>query len=93
MTRQIISGRGMVFKAISGLRNHGVPLEDSGSALLRRGLRSSPFDPLWRPKVPLASVVDDTTVQEHVDDVPVIFIQHADDLICLALLLTSLSSP
>jgi hypothetical protein len=43
-------------------------------------LRSSPFDPLWGPKVPLASVVDDTTVQEHVDDVLVIFIQHADDL-------------
>ena len=28
----------------------------------------------------MASVVDDATVEEHVDDVPVIFIQHTNDV-------------
>jgi len=46
----------------------------------RTSFRSSPFDSLWWRLVLLTPVSDDATAQEHVDDVPVIFIQHANDL-------------
>src|SRR5215831_5169861 len=46
----------------------------------RPALRSPPFDPHWWIIVSLASLANDATVEEHVDNVPVIFIQHARDL-------------
>jgi hypothetical protein len=42
--------------------------------------RSPPLDPPWWLMAVLTPLADDATVQEHVDNMPVIFIQHANNI-------------
>jgi hypothetical protein len=69
--------REAALQAISTVRKN----PDSPAKLSRAlVLRSSPIDSLWRHIAPLTPVFDDATVEKHIDDVPVIFIQHTNDL-------------